>query len=370
MLNKLTSILNKMLIKKAIKMIKIILITALVIMVETVSLRGSEIFYQRDTSNAGAQEGNDLPEINAFVPVDKQPEVVVQVPPVYPKTAKRKGIEGSVYVKMLVGKNGKVLKAVIIQTDNEVFNQPSIDAALQFVFTPAIAYKKPVIVWVLVPFKFKLNRHVTAQNNNISIRQDNEKSTQQVDSTYKTVKIGEQIWMTENLNVDHYRNGDPIPEVQNSIQWLNLKTGAWWYYKNDSVNGEIYGKLYNWYAVNGPRGLAPEGWHVPTKTEFQTLIKNVNKDGNALKAIGQGQNFAQYKGAGTNTSGFSAMFAGCRSSSDYFDNLDYFIFLWSSTCYRTSDVYILEMFNMDSDISIKNYGVKNSGYSVRCLRDY
>jgi uncharacterized protein (TIGR02145 family) len=117
----------------------------------------------------------------------------------------------------------------------------------------------------------------------------------------KTVKIGAQTWMAENLNVDHYRNGDPIPEVQGKKEWSNLKSGAWCYYNNDSENGKKYGKLYNWYAVNDPRGLAPEGWHVPTEGEFETLKAAVKNDGNALKAKGQGSG----SGTGTNTSGFA-----------------------------------------------------------------
>jgi uncharacterized protein (TIGR02145 family) len=107
-------------------------------------------------------------------------------------------------------------------------------------------------------------------------------------SQIKEVKIGDQIWMTENLNVDHYRNGDPIPEVKDPVEWAKLKTGAWCYYDNEPENGKKYGKLYNWYAVNDPRGLEPEGWHVPTNTEFDKLREVVNGNGNVLKAIGQG----------------------------------------------------------------------------------
>ncbi len=88
---------------------------------------------------------------------------------------------------------------------------------------------------------------------------------------YKTVKIGDQVWMAENLGVSRYRNGDPIPEVQDPEKWKSLKTGAWCYYKNDEEYGEIYGKLYNWHAVNDPRGLAPEGWHVPSDKEWMKL---------------------------------------------------------------------------------------------------
>jgi uncharacterized protein (TIGR02145 family) len=133
----------------------------------------------------------------------------------------------------------------------------------------------------------------------------------------KGVKVSGQGWMTENLNVDHYRNGDPIPEVKDSVAWSKLNTGAWCYYKNDPEKGKKYGKLYNWYAVSDPRGLAPNGLHVPTKKEFDKLIETVHGDGNALKAVGQGFE----AGAGTNTSGFTALLAGCRYISGYFIGL-------------------------------------------------
>ena len=71
-----------------------------------------------------------------------------------------------------------------------------------------------------------------------------------------TISIGNQVWMKKNLNVDHYRNGDSIPEVRDALQWANIKTGAWCYYNNDTANEAIYGKLYNWYAVNDPRAIS------------------------------------------------------------------------------------------------------------------
>ena len=78
----------------------------------------------------------------------------------------------------------------------------------------------------------------------------------------ETVTIGKQTWMKKNLDVSRYRNGDVIPEVADLSTWVNLTTGAWCYYENKSDNGTTYGKLYNWYAVNDPRGLAPAGWHI------------------------------------------------------------------------------------------------------------
>jgi len=87
---------------------------------------------------------------------------------------------------------------------------------------------------------------------------------------YKTIRIGNQEWMTENLKVTHYRNGDPLPNLKNNSDWVSACNGAWCLYNNES-NSDIYGKLYNWYAVNDSRGLAPEGWHVPTDDEIKEL---------------------------------------------------------------------------------------------------
>ena len=87
----------------------------------------------------------------------------------------------------------------------------------------------------------------------------------------QNVVIGAQKWKSKNLDVAFYRNGDAIPQVTDDAEWAALTTGAWCYYNNDSTLGKTYGKLYNWYAVNDPRGLAPRGWHIPSDAEWTTL---------------------------------------------------------------------------------------------------
>src|SRR5215831_16955339 len=104
---------------------------------------------------------------------------------------------------------------------------------------------------------------------------------------YASIKIGHQKWMAKNLDVTHYRNGDKIPQVKNKAAWKALTTGAWCWYNNDSANGAIYGKLYNWYAVNDPRGLAPTGWHIPSDAEWDTLATHLGSNaGGKLKDTG------------------------------------------------------------------------------------
>lgn len=90
-------------------------------------------------------------------------------------------------------------------------------------------------------------------------------------NVYKTVTIGNQAWMAENLKVMRYRNGDAIPNVTGGTDWSNLSTGAYCSYDNDDNNIDTYGLLYNWYAVDDSRNLAPEGWHVPTDEEWKEL---------------------------------------------------------------------------------------------------
>jgi|688.fasta_scaffold79599_3 uncharacterized protein (TIGR02145 family) len=88
----------------------------------------------------------------------------------------------------------------------------------------------------------------------------------------ETVSIGNQVWMKKNLDVSTYRNGDIIPEVKNLADWENMKIGAWCYYNFDQKNGEIYGKLYNGYAILDSRGLAPEGYHIPFFRDLSKLV--------------------------------------------------------------------------------------------------
>jgi uncharacterized protein (TIGR02145 family) len=179
----------------------------------------------------------------------------------------------------------------------------------------------------------------------------------------KTIKIGNQEWMAENLKVDHYQNGNPIPEVKEPEEWMSLKTGAWCYYNNDPENGKKYGKLYNWYAVNDPRGLAPKGCHIPTKEEFDILKANANNDGNSLKGIGQGMDI----GVGTNDRGYSAFLAGLRSFDNAFNYLGNYAYFWSSTESTTDNAESLTLGYNDYGI-IFHSSTKECGLSVRCLK--
>jgi uncharacterized protein (TIGR02145 family) len=146
------------------------------------------------------------------------------------------------------------------------------------------------------------------------------------------VAIGKQIWTSKNLNVTTYRNGDVIPQVQDANAWANLSTGAWCYYENNTANGSSYGKLYNWYAVNDPRGLAPKGYHIPTDNEWTILSENLggtSEAGTKMKSSSGWKNNSN----GTNTTGFAGLPGGYRYDYGYFFNVGAHGYWWSSSEY-------------------------------------
>ena len=184
------------------------------------------------------------------------------------------------------------------------------------------------------------------------------------------IVIGTQQWMRENLDVLTYRNGDIIPQVTDPTAWAALTTGAWCYYNNDVANGAIYGKLYNWYAVNDPRGLAPTGWHVPTDDEWTTLSTTLGGDavaGGKMKVAGTTRWTTPNTGA-TNESGFAGLPGGYRTSSGAFGSVGGYGYWWSSTEGSTAGAWGRNLFYFSGDIGRNNFN-KRYGFSVRCLRD-
>jgi len=177
-------------------------------------------------------------------------------------------------------------------------------------------------------------------------------------------------WMIENLNVSHYRNGDEIPEVQNPEEWANLKTGAWCYYLNDSSYGAVFGKLYNWYAINDPRGIAPEGWRVSSKEDWKNLsdcLGGENVAAGKLKEIGTSHWMTPNVGA-VNTSGFSALPGGGRSSQGNYTMVDNLGIFWTSTNYDELQAWIRHI-SYSNTFVVEFYNDKRNGFSVRVLKE-
>lgn len=213
--------------------------------------------------------------------------------------------------------------------------------------------------------------------------------------TYATVSLGTQCWTSSHHRALVFSNGDSIPWVTDSIQWKNLTSGAWSTYQNDLQYEQVYGKLYNWYAITDPRKLCPLGWHVPSNTEITAMINhtvgrgypnsssNVNGAGSALKSCRQvssplGGNCntsihprwnSHSTHRGTDALGLSIMPAGARSGDDgQFTSLSGYCLLLSSTLSTTNLVQGQYFRNSTGNIAPAT-GTKPWGGSVRCVRD-
>ena len=194
-------------------------------------------------------------------------------------------------------------------------------------------------------------------------------------NTYETVKIGEQVWMAENLKVTRYRNGDPILNVKDETEWRNLTTGAYADYFNDVSITNIYGRYYNWFAVNDPRGLCPEGWRVPSTVDWTILVDGQGGPqvaGGRLKAAGRvenGDGLWRHPNTGaSNSSLFTGQPADLRLPTGvYQDSLGYYAYLWSSSEGRTNRAWERRLFYGSKDIGTYESD-KRRGHSVRCVR--
>ncbi len=206
-------------------------------------------------------------------------------------------------------------------------------------------------------------------------------------NVYQTVRICNQTWTTKNLNVSRYRNGDIIPQITDATQWSNLTTGAWCYNNNITSSGVIYGKLYNWYAVNDPRGLAPNGYHIPSDSEWSILIncldpngsvetnpitgqqgEELNVSGGAMKETGTLRWLNPNNGA-TNNSGFTALPSGVRVQDGRFGDSGSSSNFWSSSESGTMSAWGRWLY-FSSDTALKaNYESKKLGIQVRCVKD-
>ena len=185
------------------------------------------------------------------------------------------------------------------------------------------------------------------------------------------VKIGKQIWMSKNLDVATFRNGDTIPEAKSISEWTTAgskEQPAWCYYNYDPANGKKYGKLYNWFAVNDPRGLAPMGWHVPSEEEWiviKLLLQGKGRYCAAGRAIKSKTGWSWYKG--TNSSGFSGLPGGIISGSGYFSWLGEYGFWWSSS--QLNGYPRFRSIDNRSDAIYSGNHSKDQGLSVRCIKD-
>ncbi|HMA76597.1 MAG TPA: FISUMP domain-containing protein [Candidatus Krumholzibacteriaceae bacterium] len=201
-------------------------------------------------------------------------------------------------------------------------------------------------------------------------------------NVYQTVTIGTQEWMAENLKVTHYRNGDPIPNVTDDGTWYGLSSGAYCEYDNDGGNVTTYGRLYNGYAVDDSRNIAPEGWHVATDEEWKQLEMYLGMsqseaddtglrgtdEGGKLKESGTTHWISPNTGA-TNESGFTALPGGYRYDYGSFTNMGLYAFFWSSTESNNSFIAWHRYLGYGSAQVGRGDYYKQDGFSVRCVRD-
>lgn len=190
-------------------------------------------------------------------------------------------------------------------------------------------------------------------------------------NVYRTIKIGTQTWMAENLKVTTFNDGTSIPTVQDAISWSELTTGALCDYNNAPANASLYGKLYNGYAIKTGK-LCPSGWHIPSDADWTLLIDFLNDDdstGGLLKETGTEHWSAPNLNA-TNESGFTALPAGYRYENGTFNYLGINGIWWHSTDYGTNDAWQRYLnYNSGEVLSFYFIDYKKYGFSVRCVKD-
>ena len=239
--------------------------------------------------------------------------------------------------------------------------------------------KKTALFLILFSSLVACQKETTSPTNNHvaqTIGKPGPNITDAESNTYKTVYIGTQQWMAENLKVTKYNDGTAIPNITDNTQWQNNTTGAWTYYNNDAANNAKYGKLYNWYAVskisNGDKNVCPTGWHVPTDAEWTVLTNYLGPAaasvaGGKLKEAGTTSWNSPNTGA-TNTSLFTGLPGGIRAYYGDFFNVGSSGFWWCSTEFNTDTAGYRSLVYFNGSVTRFIFN-KRLGMSVRCLRD-
>lgn len=192
-------------------------------------------------------------------------------------------------------------------------------------------------------------------------------------NSYKTITIGDQVWMAENLRTTKYRNGDDITNITSNSEWVALTSSGYSDYDNESDLDKIAtnGSLYNWFAVSDNRNIAPEGWHVATYDEWLQLANNlsgINVAGGKIKESGN-SHWNSPNTAASNSSGFTALPSGRREYTDgSFINMGFNGFWWSSSAYNPDYSWYFQLNYDTGNINAANFH-KQYGFSVRCVQD-
>lgn len=192
------------------------------------------------------------------------------------------------------------------------------------------------------------------------------------DFEFSEIKIGNQIWMAENLNTNRFQNGDLIAEARTDLEWKHAgenKQSAWCYYDNDPINAEKYGRLYNWYAVADSRRLCPSGWHVPSDNEWTILTDYLGgslENGVKMKS----KSGWLVNGSGSNSSEFNGLPGGCRfyRHYEYFNDVGIAGYWWSLSDDSVETAYFRLLHSREDHVSFGTNS-KRGGFSIRCIQD-
>ena len=191
-------------------------------------------------------------------------------------------------------------------------------------------------------------------------------------NVYPVITVGNQVWMQENLKVTRYSNGESIPAELSDASWETTTSGALGIYNNQATNNTVYGKLYNWYAGIDTRKIAPQGWHVPSKEEWETLINFLGGSliaGGELKEAGLAHWTSPNSGA-TNNSGFTGLPGGTRLPNGPYSFIGTNGYWWTSTEYLPGGTEAEALLLLTSSTeSLQVTGSKQNGASIRCIKD-
>ena len=210
---------------------------------------------------------------------------------------------------------------------------------------------------------------ITVSVVNIATAQNIETVIDQDGNNYKTIKIGSQTWMAENLSTTKYNDGTSIPLDTGRITWVKQSTPAYCWYNNDTINKTMYGALYNGYAVNTKK-ICPVGWHVSSEADWTALIQALggeNVAGGKLKESGT-IHWTEPNSGATNEAGFNALPGGTRFTNGLFFTLKNIGYWWTFTGSNESNGWYMSLSSADITVT-RNYIELTNGFSVRCVKD-
>ncbi len=228
----------------------------------------------------------------------------------------------------------------------------------------------PIVVFMLTRFNQKISvEEQVKKSAEISTPSLANGTVTDIDgNVYKTVVIGKQTWMAENLKTFSYRDGSfDLAPIQDRFAFLEVTSGAFTIYNGNGEMDAKYGKLYNWYAVNDSHGLCPEGWHIPSVAEWEILFNQLGGKtiaGAAMKSVKKFANDTVAK----NSSGFSALPGGRNIKHSYFSDEGLFGYFWTSTQVDEENANYVSLIYWSKDVRVEK-SLKSTGYSCRCIKD-